>query len=622
MANERTTEEIVRDYLKTHGVEGQHVDEQISADPAVKRALAAASKAGGGIGKPEFVVRIEDAPKLLLVFECKADPKFHESAKRDKPAQYAVDGVLHYSRHLSKRFDVIAVAVSGTVAKHVRVSAFRQLLGSAEPEALGSADGPVHSLLPVAKLRELLTYDPAVRARTHAELLAFSRVLHNYMRDYAKLSEAEKPLVVSGILLALRDDVFKRTWGDFKPKDLARELYRAIAREAEAAQLDYDKRRIMLAPYAFVETHPELSKVQTGSAETPLRKLVADISEHVQPFLDTYHDVDVIGQFYGEFLRYTGGDKKGLGIVLTPRHLTELFAKIGNASPTDTVVDTCAGTGGFLIAALAEMDAKVPNDEQAKLKIRQHNLVGVEQQPHMFALAASNMILRGDGKANLYQGSCFEAGIKDALREGVEGRHDRPNIGLINPPFSQKGEGLHELDFVETLLEVLSPGGLAVTVAPMSAALERHPARQRLLDKHTLVAVMSLPNDLFHPVGVIACAMVFRAHQPHKHATQPTWFGYWKDDGYVKTKDRGRIDLNHRWEALRDGWLDAFHNRRVVVGASVAQRVTADDEWCAEAYMETDYSALTRARFEETLRQYAVHKLLHGEVTDTDEDEK
>jgi type I restriction enzyme M protein len=610
MANERTTEQIVRDHLKAHAVDGQHVDEQTSADPAVKRALAAASKAGGGVGKPEFVVRFEDAPKLIIVVECKADAKFHESANRDKPALYAVDGVLHYSGHLSKKFDVVSIAVSGTDPKHVKVSAFRQLLGAAEPDVLESTDGPVDKLLPLVDLRRLLTFDPAVRQRTQAELMAFSRVLHNYMRDYAKLSEAEKPLVVSGILLALRDDVFSQSWDAYKPKDLARELYRAIEREATAAQLDADKRKIMLAPYAFLETHPELSKIQSGTAETPLRRLVADIAEHVQPFLQTYHDVDVIGQFYGEFLRYTGGDKKGLGIVLTPRHLTELFAKIANVGPTDTVVDTAAGTGGFLIAAMAEMDAKVPNDDDAKTVIRQHHLVGVEQQPHMFALAASNMILRGDGKANLYQGSCFEPRIKEALAEGKPGRHARPNIGLINPPFAQKGEGLHELDFVETLLEVLAPGGIALAVAPMSAALEPHPARRRLMDKHTLVAVMSLPNDLFHPVGVITCAMVFRAHQPHKHATQPTWFGYWKDDGFVKTKDRGRIDLNHRWPAIRDDWLDAFHNRKVIAGASVAHKVGADDEWCAEAYMETDYSALTRERFEATLRQYAVHKLL------------
>jgi type I restriction-modification system DNA methylase subunit len=162
----------------------------------------------------------------------------------------------------------------------------------------------------------------------------------------------------------------------------------------------------------------------------------------------------------------------------------------------------------------------------------------------------------------------------------VDERFTRPNIGLINPPFAQKGEGLHELDFVEALLDVLTPGGTAVVVVPMSCTIEPHPARGRLLEKHTLVAQMSLPNDLFHPVGVITCAMVFRAHQPHAQSPQPTWFGYWKDDGYVKTKDRGRIDLNHRWLDIRKRWLDAYHGRTVQPGFSVTRKVTADDEWC------------------------------------------
>ena len=40
-----------------------------------------------------------------------------------------------------------------------------------------------------------------------------------------------------------------------------------------------------------------------------------------------------MGQFYGEFLKYTAGDKRALGIVLTPRHVAELFSLIANVSP-------------------------------------------------------------------------------------------------------------------------------------------------------------------------------------------------------------------------------------------------------------------------------------------------
>lgn len=612
MTNERTTEEIVRSYLRHHGVPGQVVEEQTSANPSVKRALTTASKSGSGAGKPEFVVTFPVAqPKLVIVFECKADTAKHESPNHDKPAQFAVDGVLVYSQALAQYFDVIAVAASGADEDNLKVSTFRQLKRSPIAEPLPSPQGPVDRLVPVADYQRLLTFDPAVRARTETELLAFSRVLHNYMRDYAKLSESEKPLIVSGILLALQDSSFQRSWSDHRPRDLARELYRAIERTAKEADIKEDKREVMLAPYAFVKTHPELSKANTNG-ETPLFRLVADIEEHVAPFLQAYHDIDVIGHFYGEFLRYTGGDKKGLGIVLTPRHLTELFVSLADVGPNDTVVDTCAGTGGFLISAMVAMDQKVGVDQDARTRIREHQLVGVEQLPHMFALAASNMILRGDGKANLYRGSCFDSAIQGQLKRGVPNRHERPTVGLINPPFSQKGEGQHELEYVEVLLESLAPGGTAAVVLPMSCAIEPHPAKGRILSRHTLAAQMSLPNDLFHPVGVITCAMVFRAHHPHDQAQQPTWFGYWKDDGFVKTKDRGRIDLNLKWPIIRAQWLDDFFSRRAVPGRSVLQRVGADDEWCVEAYMDTDYSALGVRDFEESLREYAVFSLLFG----------
>jgi type I restriction-modification system DNA methylase subunit len=156
--------------------------------------------------------------------------------------------------------------------------------------------------------------------------------------------------------------------------------------------------------------------VPPRETEWPLRALVGKIEEHVRPFLDTYRDIDVIGKFYGEFLRYTGGDKKGLGIVLTPRHLTELFVKMARVGLKDTVIDTCCGTSGFLISAPAEMDAKADGDPDIRNDIRKHRLVGVEQQPQMFALAASNMILRGDGKANLFQGNCFDPELIEKLK--------------------------------------------------------------------------------------------------------------------------------------------------------------------------------------------------------------
>lgn len=606
MPNERATEEIVRRHLQKYGVKGQIIEEQSSDDPKVRRALSSASKRGVGVGRPEFILRLPDSPDFVIVIECKADSAHHESEDHARPEQFAVDGALLYAEHLSKHFDVVAVAVSGTKSASLRVSTFKRLRQSALATGLTNEHGPVQRLLPVSEYRRLLDFDPEVRLRSHDELMSFSQQLHHYLRDHAKLSENEKPLAVSGCLLALRDEAFKENWRKYKKQTLGRELISALRREIESAVTEQPKQRVMLQPYQFLETHPELNRLPSGETDWPLRALLSLIEENVRPFLDTYHDVDVIGQFYGEFLRYTGGDKKGLGIVLTPRHLTELFVKMARVGLKDTVLDSCCGTGGFLIAAMAEMDAKANGDEALREDVRRHRLVGIEQQPQMFALAASNMILRGDGKANLFQGSCHDPVIVERVKSPDKRRFQRPSIGLINPPFAQQGEGLHELNFVLNLLDILRPGGRAVVVVPTSCAIESHPTRRALLERHTLVASVSLPHDLFHPIGVITCALVFEAHQPHADSPSPTWFGAWKEDGFVKQKKRGRIDLHGTWPDIRDKWLKAFHARSIVPGQSVVREVNADDEWLAEAYLETDYTELVPSDFVRLVREYAI----------------
>lgn len=86
-----------------------------------------------------------------------------------------------------------------------------------------------------------------------------------------------------------------------------------------------------------------------------LHELIQQIHEKAAPFITANESLDILGQFYGEFLKYTGGDKKALGIVLTPRHVTELFALLANVHKDSTVLDICAGTGGFLISAMSQM---------------------------------------------------------------------------------------------------------------------------------------------------------------------------------------------------------------------------------------------------------------------------
>ena len=76
-------------------------------------------------------------------------------------------------------------------------------------------------------------------------------------------------------------------------------------------------------------------------------------------------------------MSYSGGDGQTLGIILTPKHITQLFCDLADLRPTDIVFDPCCGTAGFLIAAMHNMLAKAENDTQKK-SIRQKQLHGMQ----------------------------------------------------------------------------------------------------------------------------------------------------------------------------------------------------------------------------------------------------
>ncbi|PIV91315.1 MAG: SAM-dependent methyltransferase [Gallionellales bacterium CG17_big_fil_post_rev_8_21_14_2_50_54_146] len=630
--NERKTENVVRDELLKWGYRNTNsdiqIDEQKSNIESVKRLLKNASKSGGsGGGAPEFIISSPSSPDFLVIIECKADTKNHISPsaaglgngsiavedgdlKIKRTQRYAVDGVLHYAQALSREFNIIAIGVSGESLKSAVISTYLWPKGGHKPKELRAKDGATLSgFIPWADYVEHATFDPFVQKIRFDELMGFASDLHEFMRDHAKLTESEKPLLVSGTLIALRNKAFAASFGLYNPTQLQKEWMRVIHDEIQRADIPSAKKDNMTQPYSSIAVHPELGKATKSYPRGALYELIDQLNSKVWPFISVYHDFDVVGQFYGEFLKYTGGDKKALGIVLTPRHITELFALLANVKKTSKVLDICAGTGAFLISAMHRM-FKTSKTEEERNHIKKYGLIGIEQQPNMFALAASNMILRGDGKANLYQGSCFDEAITVAIKDhGCD-------VGMINPPYSQSDSDLHELRFVGHMLDCLQPGGTGIAIVPISCAISANSLRSEILASHTLEAVMSMPGELFYPVGVVTCIMVFTAHRPHANEARKTWFGYWKLDGFIKTKNKGRCDPNESWPYIRDRWVEAFRNREVCPGESVLQYVTATDEWCAEAYMETDYSKIERSDFERTVRDYAIYRVIGAEQND------
>lgn len=616
MANERDTEDLVEAQLRALGyyddVDAVMVEKQQSAVEAIRKALSKASKSGkGNKGYPEFIITAPETPDMVVVVECKADVRKHQSPGLDQPKDFAVDGVLHYARFLSPNYTVISVAVSGD-ARASRWSFFVTPKGATEHKELISPQGaPITQLVSMTDLLAAASFDPNVQAQRTEDLIAFSIEMHEFMRNEAELEEKEKPLAVAGTLIALKDNVFAKTYDAYSAKDLPAFWMQSITKVIKDANLPFAKITNMTQPFTGIQVHPELSKPTKGYPKGLLNEIVTMLADKVLPFITVYHDFDVVGAFYGEFLKYTGGDGKGLGIVLTPKHVTELFALLANVTKDSVVLDTCTGTGGFLISAMNLMMRTAVTEAEVE-SIKKDRLIGVEQNPSMYALAASNMILRGDGKANLYQGSCFDVAISQGIRA------HNATVGMINPPYAKSKEDLHELRFVEHMLDSLAPGGLGIAIVPMTCATAPSIHKHNIMAKHTLEAVMSMPVEVFHPVAVVTCIMVFRTGTPHASMNRKSWFGYWREDGFVKVKKLGRVDRSQGWPTIRDHWVSMFRNREVIPNESVMQQVGPDDEWVAEAYMETDYDSLTVEDFERVLLDYAMFAFSNS--TDEGED--
>jgi type I restriction-modification system DNA methylase subunit len=280
---------------------------------------------------------------------------------------------------------------------------------------------------------------------------------------------------------------------------------------------------------------------------------------------------------------------------------------LAGVNKNSRVVDICCGSGSFLVTAMSKM-FKDANPVEAEA-IRKERLFGVEFDDGLYTLAIANMIIRQDGKSNIYKGDCFN----DTIVEELKGKNI--NVGLINPPYSQ--DDVSELEFVEQLLEIITIGGSGVVVVPMSCAIgtKFKAERERLFKKHTLKAVFSMPDDIFYPTGTNPCVMVWEAHTPHD-SKQETFFGYCKNDGFIKRKKLGRVDAYGKWQDIEAEWLKRYRNRDVVDGLSARACVEFDDEWLCEAYMNTDYGRLTQGDFQKTVNDYLAYLVKAGEVNE------
>lgn len=600
----------VAEQLKAAGIEysaqGSNVKE-------IDEALSTASKKGtGNAGYPEYVAVVEG---YVLVVEDKANIDRHEQMTNNgilatdtkAVTDYAVNGAYFYAKHIAQNSNfkkVFAIGVSGD-EKHHRITPV--YVDDRESYMLLS---DIESFTMFSKLniqeyytRNVLNEQTDVE-KTTEEILKDAAILHEDLRTYGSLKDQDKPLVVSGILLALDDKFFNTDMlkGDSETTD-GQMIYEAIQRRLRASNVGPDvKRDKLMSEFSIIRTSERLNTIDKTLGKTPLKYYTEFLRDRVFNSIKyKSSSEDFIGRFYGEFMHYSGGDGQSLGIVMTPSHICDLFCELLDIQPDDIVLDPCCGTGGFLVAAMHKMISGV-TDEAKRKSIKKKQLHGYELQSNMFAIACTNMILREDGNSNI---ACQNFLTQNPAQVQMKGA----TVGMMNPPYSQGSKAdpsQYEISFVEHLLDSLTEGARAAVIIPQSSLTGKTKAEQAIktsiFKHHTLEGVITCNTDTFYGVGTNPVIAVFTAHEPHP-GDKVCKFIDFRDDGYEVRAHVGLVEgdsAKDKRQRLLDVW------RGKVEAPSkfcVESTIQADDEWLHSFYYFND-EIPTEADFEKAVGDY------------------
>ena len=593
--NERRTENFVRKHFEEYDSQIK-IEEQKSDTPHIQKLLRTASKTGTGRGYPDFIIQFNERSDFIAVIECKPDIQRHESPTLDRYQDYAVDGALLYASHLSKNFDVLAIGVSGMTEQNLKVSHFLQLKGDETAEPIFP-----NYLLPPQDYITGYINDNRKYKKDYESLLSFAKSLNSQLHTN-QVSESDRSLLISAILIALERDSFKQSYKSEKDASrLSQMVVNTVKAQLQDSGIRQNRLDVLVDKFNFL-THETMLQENKGE----LNRIIEAVDTEVNSFRQNHQYRDVLSGLYIEFLQYANSDT-GLGIVLTPPHITSFFAKLAQVHKNSVVYDNCTGTGGFLIAAMKKMIHDASGDSEVESQIKKSQLYGVESKASIYPLAVSNMYINQDGKSNVILGDCFSPKIIKEIKL------KKPTVGLLNPPYkAEKATDRDELEFIRNNLECLQEGGTCIAIVPMQSALATSKKvkelKKDILSKHTLEAVLSMPDELFFnsDVNQVTCIMIFTAHKPHP-SIKKVFLGYYKDDKFKKDKVKGRFDSDNKWEAVEKEWLSYYLNSTDKAGLSVNVELDYTCEWAVERYMKTDYSVLSDKEFKDTLLHYSTY---------------
>ena len=590
----------------------------------INKVLSKASKnQTGKSGYPDYIY-VNEQNNLLILAEIKNTIKEHQSTDGlSYPKKYAVDGIKHYLKYFLKEnldsvlysyfksWKIVGLAVSGNPEQEYNHQISTYFL---KDNKIDEQD--IQELLNEEDY--ILLFENINEEEIINKISIVSKQVNQLLRN---IDSQERPTVLSALMVCLFEpknfsNSFKNDYMGWDSEMIIDNIPSTVSNVLRKEGLPEEKINVF-------KNLLRLNKNEFRDTDL-LKEILSILEKDVIPLFKHKSNYDIIGKFYEEFLTWAGIANVKKGIVLTPHHITELFTELIPMKYTDVVVDTCCGTGAFLIAAMNKLhmlidNSDIPNKEELKSKVKSEQLIGFEYNETMFALAISNMLFRGDGKSQIYNDDSFSVKADKILTS------KNIDIGFINPPYggqdNKKNPTKKEIQFLLRLLNVCNK--YVVMIAPLSTYFKDDKIRSSILKRHTLKAVINMPPDLFQPNASAHTAIsVFETHSPH--GNKNVAFMELKDDGFMLSKNRGRTDRKNKWQNIKIDFLKKYNNPEKFDDKKTVITTPLDlnKEWLLQAYSEPDYMNLTDNDFISSIKQYMIFKAKEAQnILDKDLDE-
>jgi len=576
----KSIEEQIEDWSKRqlHGIKYYTKTEGIN--PEIDNALRKAPSKKGGEGNnfPDIkcFIQTADFRKIPVMIEVKgskgdfvkfddageiANKKTDGTPNYNNIAKYAVNGAVHYADAILNYSDeykeVLAIGVNGFDTAAGRAYELGVYYLSKEnlfvPKKVG--DYTDLSFLQPAHIQEFITQIDNLslsEAEIEKKKLELEddierklKDINQKMHDELKIVVGQRVQLITGLVMAglgvpgkvspLRIDELT---GEMGPRSNdGQKVMDRISDYLSEKKLPVEKINMIKDVLNVVFLHSKLQEPING--ESRLHTLYADVKQSIMPFLTgELHNIDFTGRLFNvlnEWVDVPDGDKND--VVLTPRYVTELMARLCCVNKDSYVWDFAAGSAGFLISAMHQMIAdakdtiKSPEELNRTIShIKMEQLMGIEKLPDIYLLAVLNMILMKDGSSNIIHGDSlteFNGNYEQGERKG---KKFPANVFLLNPPYSADGKGFV---FVKKALDMMDNGMAAVLIQENAGSGNGLPYTKEILKKNTLLASIHMSDIFCGKASVQTAVYVFRVGTPHD-TQQVVKFIDFSNDGYSR----------------------------------------------------------------------------------------